>query len=80
MTTDWIPPSKPSQMKIVNPIKRDLYTWCWWPRRSSGNRKSLWLKKAYRVRRTYGSYGGDISIDEWYSEEEFIIMRLKDEI
>ena len=52
--------------------------WCLWPRRCYATNKMLWLKLAYRSRRSFRA--GDnyfVNEDRWYSKHEFIMMRLQ---
>jgi len=49
-----------------------------WPRKCNSSKKNIWLKKAYRVRHSDYTYGGQIDHeDRWYTKEEYIMLRLK---
>ena len=55
--------------------------WCIWPRRCYITNKILWLRLAYRSRRSFRIEDNNfIQEDRWYDRNEFIIMRLKYEI
>ena len=70
----WI---KPTDVDHVSRSTVELKR-SWWPRNCYRSKQLLWFRQAYRARRIITGPGESIVEDRWYDQNEFLILKLKE--